>query len=65
MPYESGEVPEVGDHVRHISGGLGVITEVHLNQGHLRGEDQVSVKWDDGGVGIGMALAREFVFVSE
>lgn len=65
MPYESGEVPKVGDHVRHLSGRAGVITNVQLNQGHLAGEDQVSVKWDDGGVGIGMALAREFIFVSK
>ena len=64
MPYQSGEIPEVGDKVRHTNGRPGVITEVHLNQGHLRGEDQVSVKWDDGGVGVGVALAREFTFIS-
>jgi hypothetical protein len=65
MPYESGEVPEVGDHVRHTSMRTGEITFVALNQGHVRGEDVVSVKWDDGGIGISNALAREFIFISK
>jgi hypothetical protein len=61
MPYESGETPAVGDKVRHVKGGRsGIITNVALNQGHLRGADSVSVEWDDGGVGIGNALADEF-----
>jgi hypothetical protein len=64
MPYESGETPEIGDHVRHRSGKLGKITAVMLNQGHLRGEDAVRVMWDDGSVGIGNALAAEFSLVS-
>lgn len=65
MPYETGETPTAGDHVKHVNGGRpGVVTEAHLDQAHLQGEDQVSVKWDDGGVGVGMALAREFRLVS-
>lgn len=65
MAYESGEVPEIGDHVRHLNGRPRVITDVQLNQAHFQGEDQVSVKWDDGGIGIGVAVPREFIFVSK
>lgn len=64
MPYESGEEPKKGDHVRNHFGRTGVITHVARNQANLRGEDAIGVKWDDGGVGVGMALAREFVFIS-
>jgi hypothetical protein len=63
MAYESGETPKVGDHVRQAGGRTGTVTDVQLEQGHLRGEDQISVKWDDGGVGVGMALAREFTLM--
>src|SRR5690348_9155271 len=64
MPYENGGIPKIGDKVKSVnSGRLGVITSVHLNQGHLRGEDAVAVEWDDGGVGVGNALAVEFFHV--
>lgn len=65
MPYRNGEVPEIGDHVKDRSERPGVITDLQLAQANLHGEDQVSVKWDDGGVGVGMMLAREFFFVSK
>jgi hypothetical protein len=64
MPYESGEIPMIGDHVRHQSGKSGKVTAAILNQGHVRGEDVVRVQWDDGSIGIGNALAREFIFIS-
>jgi hypothetical protein len=64
IPYDSGETPQVNDEVIHVNGEcLGVVTNVALNQGNLRGADQVSVKWDDGGPGVGMALADEFILV--
>jgi hypothetical protein len=63
MPYESGETPKVRDRVIHKTGRMGMVTDVQLEQGHLKGEDQISVKWDDGGVGVGMALAREFALM--
>jgi hypothetical protein len=65
MPYATGETPRIGDHVVHTSGKPGKITNVALNQGNLRGEDSVRVQWDDGSVGISMALASEFRFSSE
>lgn len=65
MPYQSGEVPEIGDQIRHLSGREGVVSDVQLDQANLRGEDQVSVKWKDGGVGTGIMLARELFFVSK
>jgi len=65
MPYQSGEVPVVGDHARHITGKPGKVTAVALNQGNLRNEDQVRVQWDDGSTGVGLAPASEFIFVSK
>ncbi len=65
MPYETGEIPEIGDHVKHISNGRpGVVTHVQLNSHHY-GEDLVGVKWDDGGPGLGNALAAEFMFAPQ
>lgn len=66
MPYANGGIPEIGDHVQHVTAGKpGKITAVHLNQGNLQGEDSVRVQWDDGSVGIGVALASEFLFISK
>lgn len=65
MPYQSGEIPEVGDHVKHVSTGRhGVVKHVQLNS-HQRGEDLVSVEWHDGGVGVGLAYAMEFIFAPQ
>lgn len=65
MPYASGETPEIGDHVIYRTGQSGKITAVNLNQGNLRREDSVRVQFDDGSIGIGMALAGEFDFASK
>ena len=64
MPYENGETPMLGDSVRDKRGRTATVTNVALDQGHLQGEDQVSVKWDDGGVGVGISLAREYTLIS-
>jgi hypothetical protein len=61
MPYVSGETPKKGDQVRDVNDGRpGIVNNVQLDSHHT-GEDVVGVQWDDGGVGVGMALAREFV----
>lgn len=62
--YIGGEEPKLGDHVKSGAGRPGIITHVQLNYPSTPGHDMVSVKWDDGGVGIGMALADEFHLVS-
>jgi hypothetical protein len=63
MSYATGETPEVGDHVVSRQGRPGVITWVQLDYPSTPGHDAVSIKWDDGGVGIGIAMADEFRFV--
>ena len=64
MPYNSGEIPGVGDHVKHSkTGRMGVVTDVQLNVTSLQGRDQISVKWDDGGAGVGKAVADEYDLV--
>ena len=57
-------VPKVGDHVKTADGRTGVITHVQLNYPSMPGHDAVSVKWDDGGVGIGVTVAAGHYLVS-
>jgi hypothetical protein len=65
MPYASGEIPELGDHVKHMKNGrTGTITHVQLNTASLGGRDQVSIKWDDGGIGIAVSVADEYQFLN-
>jgi len=63
MPYASGETPIVGDRVKTSAGRTGVVTWVQLNYPSTPGHDAVSIKWDDGGTGIGVAMADEFILV--
>jgi hypothetical protein len=64
MPYASGEIPMEGDRVRSLNGRIGKITHVQLDPGNTPGEIQVGVEWEDGGVGIGVSLAREYTLIS-
>jgi hypothetical protein len=64
MPYADGNTPIVGDHVRHLTGKEGPVTRVHLDAGNTPGDDQVSVEWDDGSVGLGVSRADEYVRIS-
>lgn len=63
MPYASGEEPKVGDHVKTAAGHTGVITHVQLDYPSMPGHNAVSVKWDDGGVGVGISVAAEYYLV--
>jgi hypothetical protein len=45
------------------SGRTGLITWVQLNYPSTPGHDAVSVKFDDGGVGVGLAMADEYSLV--
>jgi hypothetical protein len=64
MSYIGGEEPRKGDHVKHEkSRRTGVITWVQLNYPSTPGHDAVSVKLDDGGVGVGLAMADEYSLV--
>ena len=61
MPYADGKTPITGDQVQHIRTlKTGIVTHVDRNGGNTPGHDQVSVKWDDGSVGIGISLADEY-----
>jgi hypothetical protein len=48
MPYADGQMPMVNDRVRHDNGMQGTVYNVELNGGNTPGQDQISVKWDDG-----------------
>jgi uncharacterized protein (TIGR00369 family) len=61
MPYTSGETPEVGDYVKNNWEQPGTVTAVHATQG---GHEQVSIRWDDGGVELPSTSAAEFTLLS-
>ena len=61
MPYTSGETPEVGDYVKNKWEQPGTVTAVHTAMG---GHEQVSIRWDDGGVDLPLTAAAEFTLVS-
>jgi uncharacterized protein (TIGR00369 family) len=61
MPYTSGETPEVGDYVKNQWEQPGTVTAVHAAKGD---HEQVSIRWDDGGVDLPSASACEFTLLS-
>lgn len=61
MPYTSGETPEMGDHVKNKWEQPGTVIAVHVERG---GREQVSVRWDDGGVDLPLTSAAEFTLLS-
>ena len=65
MPYASDETPKVGDRIRHDTGRFATVTEVRLNQPHLNGQDQLSIRWDDGEKNIRVAPALAFSLVKK
>lgn len=65
MPYASGEKPMVGDRVQHNpTGKIGCVTEAAYEQAQWKGDDQVSVKWDDGSVGVGVSPTGLYTLLS-
>ena len=64
MSYASGETPMPGDHIRNKSGRRGTVTQVehaHRNPSVLQ---QITIKWDEGVVGIDYTLAGDFILIS-
>lgn len=63
VPYASGEVPIVGDYVKNQWEQPGTVLEVCLAGGNFL-DDQISVRWDDGGNDLALTQALEFTLVS-
>ena len=61
MPYTNGETPEVGDYVKNKWEQPGTVTAVHAA---MSGYEQVSIRWDDGGVDLPSTSAAEFTLLS-
>jgi len=61
MPYTSGETPEVGDYVKNKWEQPGTVTAVHSPTSVY---EQVSIRWDDGGVDLPPTSAIEFTLLS-
>jgi uncharacterized protein (TIGR00369 family) len=61
VPYTSGETAEVGDYVKNRWEQPGTVIAIHAAKG---GPEQVSIRWDDGGVDLPLASASEFTLLS-
>jgi hypothetical protein len=61
MPYASGEIPEVGDRVSDKRGRIGAVTRITLN---LRKLPELTIRWNDGIVGILYPVADDFTLIS-
>jgi len=61
MPYASGEIPEVGDRVSDKRGRVGAVTRITLN---LRNLPELTIRWNDGIVGILYPVAGDFTLFS-
>jgi hypothetical protein len=61
MPYVGGETPEVGDYVKNQYEQPGTVTRVHFAQNE---EERINIRWDDGGIDLPFAPAKEFILIS-
>jgi hypothetical protein len=61
MPYASGETPEVGDRISDQEGRVGTVT--HINPGP-RNPTELTIRWDDGTVGIRYPNLGDFTLIS-
>src|SRR5271170_3019947 len=61
MPYMSGETPEVGDYVKNKWEQPGTVTAIH---GSTSGHEEISIRWDDGGLDLPSTSAAEFALLS-
>jgi hypothetical protein len=61
MPYASGEMPKVGDHVKNQREQSGTVTRVHAAQDE---QERVCIMWKDGGICLLFSPASEHTLVS-
>ena len=61
MPYASGETPEMGDQISDKRGRVGAVTRITIN---LRKVSELTIRWNDGIVGILYPVAEEFTLIS-
>lgn len=61
MPYASGEIPEIGDRISDKTDRIGTVTHITLGQGS---PIELTIRWDDGVVGIRYPVAEDFTLIS-
>lgn len=61
MPYTTGETPALGDYVKNQWEQPGTVTRVHAAKD---GQEEISIRWDDGGRDLPLAPATEFTLIS-
>jgi len=61
MPYAGGEIPEIGDRISDKRGRLGTVTHISFGP---RTPAELTIRWDDGIVGIRYPVAEDFTLIS-
>jgi len=61
MPYAGGETPEMGDQISDKRGRVGAVTRITIN---LRKVSELTIRWNDGIVGILYPVAEDFTLIS-
>jgi hypothetical protein len=61
MPYASGETPEMGDQISDKRGRVGAVTRITIN---VRKVSELTIRWNDGIVGILYPVAEDFTLIS-
>ncbi len=61
MPYATGQIPEVGDHVKNQWELPGTVTRVHFAQD---AEDLICIRWDNEGLKHVFSPASEYSLIS-
>jgi hypothetical protein len=64
LRYANDEIPMQGDRIRNSAGALGTVTSVLRASASSSEPIQITVKWDEGIVGIDYDVAQKFSLVS-
>jgi hypothetical protein len=61
MPYASGEIPKVGDRISDETGRVGTVKHISVGP---RSPTELTIRWDDGIVGIRYPNPSDFTLIS-
>ena len=61
MLYGSGKPPMIGDRISDSKGGVGTVTHITFD---VRSPAELTIRWDDGIVGIRYIKIEDFTLIS-
>jgi hypothetical protein len=61
MLYASGEAPMIGDRISDTRGSVGTVTHIIFD---VKGPGELTIRWDDGIVGIRYLKTEAFTLIS-